>query len=454
MDIGLKNRILITIFIATLVTGTALSIIFSYYLSTERIKLIDYQLRETANLLINSDISKLDKYDFEKADEMINVELKDNRIGKLFYIFNDKKEILFKSKAAILSRASFPTSPVYLTQKYKNKIYRVLNLNLPEIKDRTLQVALILDTEDFEIYFTLKKLITYLLIVSIPIYLVSYLLTTFLFNPIVLLANYLKKVGFELKQKGEIPPKPDYFKTYNEQKKKDEFSILINEVDSFIDKLSLYNKVSKPWSYRLAHELKTPLSYAILEIDEIKDLNENQLKQIINVKKYLKKVSELISSFLDWSTSDSSFKDVDHYSINMGKSIKENVTEFNQFYSNRIKYNLNNNFNLICNPIHLNNVLTNLISNSLKYTGDRVEIYLENYKLTIIDFGPGLPDSVNQGLGQPFNFGNKEKKGNGLGLAWVMTICKLYFWEINFIKNTDNFTVVINFSKSKFGLDL
>ncbi len=450
----MKNRLLLTLFTAILTSGLAISLLFSYFLSKEKLNSIDFQLRETAYVLMNSNLSKLEYYDLVNTDEMINITLGQNRIGKLFYILNNKKEVLFRSKATMLANVLFPTSPTFFTTTANKKTYRVLNLNLPQLKDRTLQIALILDTEELDLLFIFRRIVVYMIMISFPIFLISVVLTRFLFRPITEIAFYLRQVGIDLKNTGEIPPQPEIFKLIVQRNDNDEFSILIQELNSFLEKLKLYNKVTKPWSYRLAHEIKTPLSYAFLEINELEKKDISNEKSFYLLKKNLNKVSHLITNFLDWSISENSFSNLELYAINVEKNLQELVHELNIHHQSRIRINCLANFTLICNQLHFTTLLNNLITNSLKYSQDEIIIEVNSYYLKILDKGGGLPELVEERLGQPFNFGSKNKDGSGLGLAWVITICHHYYWKYSSYKENDYWALKIVFTKNRYGLEV
>ena len=57
-----------------------------------------------------------------------------------------------------------------------------------------------------------------------------------------------------------------------------------------------------------------------------------------------------------------------------------------------------------------------------------------NDRVEIIDDGEGLPSHVIDHLGEPFNYGTKGRHGFGLGLAWVITICRKYGWTLGFTR--------------------
>ncbi len=435
-----------------LLIGISFSILFSYYLSTERLNIIDNQLNASANVLFHSNLKNLMEVDFEKSDKLINDLLGPNRIGKIFYIRNEKDEIIFRSKSAILAKFEFPLGPNKFTIKNGDKTFRVLNLSFPGNSVMTLQSAIILDTEDFQLMYIFKKLMLYLLIIFLPILGLAILLTNYILKPLTILSAHLEQVGLKLKKSGVVDDLPLYFDQFKKSNvfKKDEFGILINSISSFFDRLNLYYKITKPWSYQLAHEIKTPLSILNIEIDSLTPKDE---LIAIAMKEQVEKISHTVSSFLDWATIENSFNDSNLYAIRISNYLEKIKNDLDKIYPNRIKLNVDSNFTLICNPDHLIQVISNIIINSLKHSNFDVEIQTDKYLIAFIDYGEGIPAKVLERYGQPFNFGQSLTKGNGLGLAWISTLSKFYNWDINFEKNESNFTTRIDFSKNSFGLE-
>jgi two-component system sensor histidine kinase TctE len=69
----------------------------------------------------------------------------------------------------------------------------------------------------------------------------------------------------------------------------------------------------------------------------------------------------------------------------------------------------------------------------LVHTEGPIEVFIQGPTLLIKDQGPGLSDAVLGRLGQPFvRNSSASNQGHGLGLAWVISICKLYNWPYQF----------------------
>jgi signal transduction histidine kinase len=110
------------------------------------------------------------------------------------------------------------------------------------------------------------------------------------------------------------------------------------------------------------------------------------------------------------------------------------VSRMNKLNPGRIHPNLNGDFTVVANPVHLDQMITNLMTNALKFSPatSPIDISITGHTLEIRDSGPGIPAEVRQRLGEPFNVGsmdNDNAAGNGLGLAMVTAVARLYQWK-------------------------
>jgi hypothetical protein len=188
----LKSRFFLILLFSLSAVGVSLSISFSYYLSASRLELLDLQLRDSAITLVNSELSDLKKINFTEAEQLISEELGSDRIGKFFIVRNDNGEILFKSGSASLMEINPPRSPQTYSYTVKDQIVRVLNLKLPKRPGRTLQIGAVLDSSLFDWGLISNKLVIYLIITIIPIFIFSLALTNYLLNPLKIMASHLQ----------------------------------------------------------------------------------------------------------------------------------------------------------------------------------------------------------------------------------------------------------------------
>ena len=95
---------------------------------------------------------------------------------------------------------------------------------------------------------------------------------------------------------------------------------------------------------------------------------------------------------------------------------------------------------------YVEQVITNILSNALKYSKDTVFVELKNQSLILRDTGPGIPEKVLARIGEPFN---ASATGTGLGLAWVKTLCDRNSWSFKLDSNASGTTITLIFKNEK-----
>lgn len=95
---------------------------------------------------------------------------------------------------------------------------------------------------------------------------------------------------------------------------------------------------------------------------------------------------------------------------------------------------------LLADPLHLSNILYNLLDNAVKYSGQQPAVTLRGERrgnrlsLTISDRGPGIAPEHRERLFEKFyripTGDVHDVKGFGLGLFYVASICKAHGWPI------------------------
>jgi two-component system sensor histidine kinase QseC len=231
----------------------------------------------------------------------------------------------------------------------------------------------------------------------------------------------------------------------------DEFSILLNTIQKLIDRINLNYKLTRSWTLQMAHELKTPLAIIYAE-------TESKRKEAIlpdpyarDVMDEIQRMTDIIGQFLAWAEIENSQLQKDLHAIRLKSAVKSVAARLEKIAPDRIQVRLEADFPVFANPNHLDQLITNLVTNALKFSpfSEPVELILSNHSLTVKDRGPGIPKEVIEKIGQPFNIGTRDTRnmtgkttGNGLGLAWVLAVTKLYQWKFH-IQSDDSGTKAI-----------
>ncbi len=447
---GLRSRFFLIIFAVLSIVSIAAVGIYSNMLKQERMVLIDQQVRDTAAALVDSELGGLRRINFEKADDIISDELGESSIGKFFIIRNTNGKVLFQSaSASLLPIREFPTNQQWFDLSTKDRHIRGLNLKLPRIPDRTLQVGLVLDDKIIDPYYFSKISLAFIVVLVLLGLITSLFLTSFLVKPISNLEQFVSEVKQATLKQSVLPNIPIKLFPNRSPNSKDEFERLLSGLDALISRINRNYQFSRIWAYQMAHELKTPLSFLNLEIENLKAMQHLSESQANGLNIEVKHISDTINSFLGWAELENSAQQR-HLFLNRLGAVTERITKSIPMHKNRIYLTISNDLIVVSNPQHLEQLLLNLVLNALNYSGDTcpITVTLTKNTLTIEDQGPGISAEVLNRLGEPFNRGaisGQIKKGHGLGLAWVKSICRLYDWEISFLSKKSGTKVTITF---------
>ena len=209
------------------------------------------------------------------------------------------------------------------------------------------------------------------------------------------------------------------------------------------------DEIKSDFVNNITHELKTPISVAYAATDALLNygmmddtVKRNQYLQIS--KEQLSRLSSLVEQILTMSVEERKNLKLTPETINL--------SELFLYLKNQYLLNVNKNVTInmdvqpenLCieaDKIHFPNMVGNLIENSIKYSGDSVEINLsakeDNGKITISvkDNGIGIPSSSLPKIFDRFyrvSTGNIHNvKGYGLGLHYVKTIVEKHGGKIS-----------------------
>lgn len=392
----------------------------------------------------------------ETIEDAISKVLMGSRIGKVFILRRPNSEIVYQSFNVGLLQTEIPIQQEWVAVETANEYVRVRNIVLSEPSPLTLQVGLVLDKNFLNWEIIDARVIGYVSGIVIVLFLASVLLTVVLLSPLRLLVTHLQETTAHLIVRRDIVQLPSRLLKYAAGfwAKSDEFSNLLNTIQKLIDRININHKLTKSWTIQMAHELKTPLAIMKVNTETLRKNNSLPLNYANEHILEIDKITEIITQFLDWAEVENSPLRNDIHALKMGATLKDIAARLDKIGHGRIDLEIKETFTVFANPTHLDQLIANLVTNALKFSAldTRVFLILENHSLIVKDFGKGLPSEVRERLGEPFNVGpNRSKRGNGLGLAWVATISKLYQWELIIRSNTGGTEIEIKFPKEEIG---
>lgn len=202
-----------------------------------------------------------------------------------------------------------------------------------------------------------------------------------------------------------------------------------------------------------SHELRTPLTiingYLDLlltgQLGELGDPTKKEFhKNLINkIYKESKRLKSLVEELLNVSLIEEGKMRLRFQKVKVNQLVEEVVTEMN-YLANAKNINLRSELRddslVMADPQKIKQVLTNLIDNSLKFTGNGGTIEIKGHKednhyfVEVIDSGVGIPKRLIPNLFEKFQQVSgsylKENKGTGLGLFIVKGIVELHGGKI------------------------
>lgn len=436
--IGLKNKFILLI--ASLFIGShiILGAIQFYLFQNEQWSLINNRIETTATLLLKSDLSKDDLDDVEFARTLIERSIDSQPFNLFIRIFSDSLQLLYQTGESFSAPFPKDANQRWTTYKHTNEsVIRTLVLPLPRNrsdKQRYLEVGMVIDNDLIGTKH-IKNIIIILIFIFVAtaLILTQILVRSFL-TPLKVMSNIIKDLSrsigertFDVTKRGLAIPNNLHSR---------EFEELILELESLSNAIRLRFKDTRFWTAQMAHELRTPLTIITNRIEQlvpvIDSKERHRLKDITDELSYLK---ELLSAFMNWVEASQTLA----ISSNLNAiNINQIVTDILNLYKNEAEVQAQNDLKVICNIFFIKQLISNIIDNAIKYSIDnQIKINIINTELVISNRGPNFPDDVRERLGLPFNYLKSNKKGFGLGLAWVKMICDHYDIKMKIISDPD-----------------
>jgi len=194
----------------------------------------------------------------------------------------------------------------------------------------------------------------------------------------------------------------------------------------------------------LAHDIKTPLTEALLRLELLEDqVNVAPIKENLNM------ISNIITSSLEFAKAPENIKKVQVEILSLLETLVEN---YNDQYFQVTLITLLTECELHIELQLFKRMIVNLLDNAKKYAS-ACEILVNKLpnngiEITCNDNGPGVPESVLTKLATPYFRVDKSRSsqtgGTGLGLAIVKKVAQLHKGKVVF-KNLagGGFSVII-----------
>ena len=191
----------------------------------------------------------------------------------------------------------------------------------------------------------------------------------------------------------------------------------------------------------VSHDLKTPLTMIKAYAEMIRDISgENKQKRDLHTNVIIEeadRLAMLVNDILNLSKLQNNTEVMEFTQVNLSELTERVIYRFENFMSEKgyhIESYIDDDLFTVCDEQKIEQVIYNLIGNSLNYTGSdkTVKVYLHRKEgegillLEIFDSGKGIsPEQITDIWERYYRFADTHQrpvKGTGLGLSIVKTI--------------------------------
>lgn len=237
--------------------------------------------------------------------------------------------------------------------------------------------------------------------------------------------------------------KNNYFGAFTES-----FDLLREELGCARQREYESNRSKKELVATLSHDIKTPVASikAVSELMLMQAKDEKVIKHVNTIYSKAEQINLLVTDMFH-----ATLEELQQLKLTVTEESSEVLVDMieNVNYDHQIDYDPIPPSIILIDPLRMQQVIDNIISNSYKYAGTRITIsyqinegYLE---LHIQDFGPGISkEELPLLFNKYFRGKNVEgKNGSGLGLYISKYFMENMYGQINCYNRNDGFTVVL-----------
>lgn len=216
---------------------------------------------------------------------------------------------------------------------------------------------------------------------------------------------------------------------------------LYEEIRRQASELEKANKLQADFTAMIAHDLRSPLMN-ITGVAEVMiggvfgPVTEEQKKWLGRLQANSRSLADLVSDFLDISKLESGYVEVRKERVDLSELIQKSIENFRVLAQGKgisISDAVDQSLPAVhVDPRRVDQVLSNLISNAIKFAGEQGEAEIgatladaARVKVWVRDNGVGIPaDEIGQ-LFQKYRQGGNAKRSSGQGTGLGLVICKM-----------------------------
>ncbi|WP_292010303.1 HAMP domain-containing sensor histidine kinase [Chryseobacterium sp.] len=323
-------------------------------------------------------------------------------------------------KEKFVQKDELKNEMIFMPYDNEEEPYRVLTTHFFDKPGNAYELVIYTSTieEDDLIYNLLTALIVLYILLIASIYATNQIVLSKAFKPLKKIVSQLEQYRFGEKIN---------FKTIQTPIK--EFNDLSTGITQMLEDNQETFLQQKGFIENASHELKTPINIIQNKLDwmiENEELDENNLNQLVEIKKTTKRMSDLVNSLLMLSKIENrQFQNESEVNANeIINNIQEEIQEWLLYKDLNFTLNEYQTFNIYFNKHLLQVLLNNLIFNAIKYTPKKayiqVDIHLDKIIISNTSSDGNALDKNK--IFKRFYKKGEDQSSTGLGLSIVQSI--------------------------------
>ena len=352
--------------------------------------------------------------------------------------------------------------PFSIIDHYGNVIYQTRNNHFNDIYDAIKNRDTIIDLKqnneivgkiiirnnEKEVMALMKsELITSIILIFGLLMIICILYITYIYRTLLKPFQQLQTFAMNVARGNfDIPlniNKNNYFGAFTES-----FDLLREELGRARQREYESNRSKKELVATLSHDIKTPVSSikAVSELMLIQAKDEKVIQQVNTIYSKAEQINLLVTDMFH-----ATLEELQQLKLTVTEQSSEILAEMieNVNYNHQIEYERIPPCIILMDPLRMQQVIDNVISNSYKYAGTKIAIMSqinEDYlELHIIDYGPGISEEELPLLFNKYYRGKNVggNNGSGLGLYISKYFMENMYGQISCYIREDGFTVVL-----------
>ena len=401
-------------------------------------------------LIGDTDTLDLDPRAFSQKLEIIEMSnLNEDQIQKK----TEKKDTTSKKNSFIdsdlknYSKSSYFGKAYSFTEETYDQFLLITIKNVLIDNNNVGYLAIIENANDIKVAIAERKnfIIRTAILVVIVILIFSFVLNRYFLKPIRNLVAYTKIIKDKSDEKTNIE---------NIKKRHDELGVLSNSLDEMTNELNKRIATAENYSTDLLHEIRNPLASLKSASDIISETENKELRsKLVGIVSHdVERIERLITDYSQMLKDEAAISSERMKKIDLSHIAKSVVDDFNSIYESKrsirikLKIDNNNQFNILGIENRIEQIIANLLENSISFSENNKEIIVEISKkengklsLIVIDEGIGFSEKNTDKIFNRFYSNRPEKFGehSGLGLNIVKNLVELHSGQIHASNNED-----------------